>query len=144
MCSGVDLGVYAALGMLQALMVLGASFALAIGGIIGSRRLHDGMLHNILRSPMSFFDTTPLGRILNRFSKVIVLITSTYIHFLFFFYFSQDIYTIDEIIPFSLRGFIMTFLSVVSTIIVIAIASPWFLGVIVPLLVFYTIIQVLV
>ena len=38
----------------------------------------------------------------------------------------------------------MTFLSVVSTIIVIAIASPWFLGVIVPLLVFYTIVQVLV
>ena len=78
---------YAALGMVQAFMVLGASFALAIGGIIGSRRLHDGMLHNILRSPMSFFDTTPLGRILNRFSKVIVLIISTYVYFLLFFYF---------------------------------------------------------
>ena len=38
----------------------------------------------------------------------------------------------------------MTFLSVISTIIVIAIASPWFLGVIVPLLIFYAIIQVLV
>ena len=40
------------------------------GTIIGSRVLHDAMLKVVLRSPMSFFDTTPLGRILNRFSKV--------------------------------------------------------------------------
>jgi ABC-type multidrug transport system fused ATPase/permease subunit len=34
-----------------------------------SRLLHDGMLACVLHSPMSFFDTTPLGRIVNRFSK---------------------------------------------------------------------------
>lgn len=34
-----------------------------------SRVLHDGMLASVLHSPMSFFDTTPLGRIVNRFSK---------------------------------------------------------------------------
>ena len=68
--SATDLGVYATLGMGQAVLVLLSSFCLAIGGIFGSRTLHDNMLANILRSPMSFFDTTPLGRILNRFSKV--------------------------------------------------------------------------
>ena len=34
-----------------------------------STRLHDQVFAKVLRSPMSFFDTTPVGRILNRFSK---------------------------------------------------------------------------
>ena len=80
------------------------------------------MLANIMRSPMSFFDTTPLGRILNRFSK--------------------DIYLIDEVVPRSIRSFIWTFLSVLSTIIVIVIATPIFAVVIVPLGIFYFLVQV--
>ena len=50
-------------------MVL-AAFSLYFGALNASIRLHNKMLCNILRAPMSFFDTTPLGRILNRFSKV--------------------------------------------------------------------------
>lgn len=33
------------------------------------KTLHDQMLRALLRSPVSFFDSTPLGRIINRFSK---------------------------------------------------------------------------
>lgn len=43
--------------------------------IRASRILHDEMMINILRSPMFFFDTTPLGRIVNRFAKGISQIT---------------------------------------------------------------------
>ena len=80
---GEFLGVYGALGFGQVFFILLASFVLAIGGVFASTRLHNNMLSSILHSPMSFFDTTPLGRILNRFSK--------------------DIYIIDQTIPNSLR-----------------------------------------
>ncbi len=120
--SGCYLGVYAGLGFSQAFFVLFSSFTLAYAGIFASRTLHSRMLKNILRSPMSFFDTTPTGRILNRFSK--------------------DIYMIDEVIPRSLQGFLFTLFSVMSIIIVIMIATPIFGVVIIPLGLFYVLVQV--
>lgn len=39
------------------------------GTLRASSRLHDELFRRILRSPMKFFDTTPTGRILNRFSR---------------------------------------------------------------------------
>jgi len=35
-----------------------------------TKRLHEKMIHHVLRAPVNlYFDTTPIGRILNRFSK---------------------------------------------------------------------------
>lgn len=48
-----------------------ARWAGQLGVIFAFRIMHDTMLQRIARAPMSFFDTTPLGRILNRFSKAI-------------------------------------------------------------------------
>ena len=44
-------------------------FGLAVTLLKGSSKLHNEMLNRIMRAPMSFFDTTPAGRIINRFSK---------------------------------------------------------------------------
>jgi len=38
------------------------------GGIRASRRVFSNMTHRVLHAPMSYFDTTPLGRIINRFT----------------------------------------------------------------------------
>lgn len=50
--------------------VLLSTLALYVGALSASRILHKQLLQNVLRAPLaSFFDVTPLGRILNRFSK---------------------------------------------------------------------------
>ena len=54
---------------MQSLLISFGWVAITIGVIKASKQLHLKMLEQILRSPMTFFDTTPLGRVLNRFSK---------------------------------------------------------------------------
>jgi ABC-type multidrug transport system fused ATPase/permease subunit len=39
---------------------------MALGVLHAAKVLHEGMLKNILRGPMAFFDTTPVGRIVHR------------------------------------------------------------------------------
>ena len=120
--SGCYLGIYAILSGVQIASVLIATVSLALAVVMASATLHSKMLKNVLRSPMSFFDTTPLGRVLNRFSK--------------------DIYTIDETIPRSIRMFLFILFRIISAIIVIMIATPTFAIVIVPLGIFYLLVQV--
>lgn len=50
-------------------MTLANSYCLIISSLRAARRLHDAMLNAILRSPMLFFHTNPIGRVINRFSK---------------------------------------------------------------------------
>ncbi|KAF7254040.1 Canalicular multispecific organic anion transporter 1 [Varanus komodoensis] len=64
------IGVYGALGVGQALFLLTATAIASYGAMRASRFLHDKLLTNILHVPMSFFDSTPIGRIVNRFAKV--------------------------------------------------------------------------
>ncbi len=121
-CRSCYIGIYGLFGAFQAVAVIVAEVGLAFAGYFASKRLHNHILSNILRSPMSFFDTTPLGRILNRFSK--------------------DVDTVDEKLPRSFSDFLSSSLTVVATIIIICIATPTFLIVVLPVMVLYGLIQV--
>uniref|UniRef100_A0A8C3TEP1 ATP binding cassette subfamily C member 3 n=1 Tax=Chelydra serpentina TaxID=8475 RepID=A0A8C3TEP1_CHESE len=119
--TSMRIGVYAALGLLQGLIVLISSFTLAMGGINAAQTLHAVLLENKFHTPQSFFDTTPTGRIINRFSK--------------------DIYVIDEVIPPTILMFLGTFFTSVSTMLVIISSTPLFAVVIIPLAIVYFFVQ---
>ncbi|CAL8304688.1 unnamed protein product [Lota lota] len=115
------LGVYASLGIAQAILVMVSSFTLAVGNIGAAKKLHYNLLDNKFHTPQSFFDTTPLGRLINRFSK--------------------DIYIIDEALPATVLMFLGTVFSSLSTMIVIIASTPIFAVVIVPLAAVYVFVQ---
>lgn len=115
-------GVYGALGVAQGLSVLMANILCAHGSNHASNILHMQLLNNMLRAPMSFFDTTPIGRIVNRFSG--------------------DISTVDDTLPMSLRSWILCFLGIISTLVMICLAAPTFIIVVIPLSIIYVFIQI--
>lgn len=41
----------------------------ATQAVKSSRHLHRVLTRGVMRAPVSFFDTTPIGRVLNRFTK---------------------------------------------------------------------------
>lgn len=56
------------LALLVLVLALVRAFCALEVAVLASRRLHDKMAEAVLRAKISFFDTNPLGRILNRFS----------------------------------------------------------------------------
>ncbi|XP_045027308.1 multidrug resistance-associated protein 1 isoform X2 [Daphnia magna] len=117
----IYLGVYGALGFGQAILVMLASVLLGLASLRAARTLHIRLIGDVLRLPMVFFDTTPTGRLLNRFSK--------------------DVDVLDNTLPFVMRSWIATLLQVVSTILVIGVGTPVFFAVAIPIGVLYYWIQ---
>ncbi|KAI9812539.1 MAG: hypothetical protein M1832_000390 [Thelocarpon impressellum] len=66
---GAYIGIYAGLGVVQAFLMFFFAVILTIFGTRSSKVMLNRAMTRALRAPMSFFDTTPLGRITNRFSK---------------------------------------------------------------------------
>uniref|UniRef100_A0A0E0H595 ABC transporter C family member 13 n=1 Tax=Oryza nivara TaxID=4536 RepID=A0A0E0H595_ORYNI len=66
---GLMFAVYIALSIGSALCVFARSMLVSLIGLLTSEKFFKNMLHCIMRAPMSFFDSTPTGRILNRASN---------------------------------------------------------------------------
>ena len=115
------LGVYGGFGLAQVVTVVVAALLLYTSTLGGAKWLHNKMLENVLKSPMSFFDTTPQGRILNRFGK--------------------DVDVLDTTMPMILRGWITCLLAVIATFGLISYTTPIFLLPLIVIAVCYYIVQ---
>ena len=63
------LAIYAAINLGSVTTMFMRQVLLYLSSIRASKTLFTSLLKTIMRAPMSFFDTTPIGRVLNRFSK---------------------------------------------------------------------------
>ncbi|KAG0082184.1 hypothetical protein BGZ90_010508 [Linnemannia elongata] len=90
-------------------------------GIQAARTLHDALLTRILRLPMSFFDTTPQGRIVNRFSS--------------------DVGAIDSQLPENYNDMIGFIFHITATLLIIGYATPVFLVAVPPLAFLFFLVQ---
>ncbi|XP_028938104.1 multidrug resistance-associated protein 1 isoform X2 [Ornithorhynchus anatinus] len=116
-----NLGVYGILGITQGLLVCSSAFMLTRGAFAASRTLHQQMLGNVLRLPLCFFETNPVGQVINRFTK--------------------DIFIVDVRFHYYLRTWLNCTLDVAGTILVIVGALPFFILVVIPLIFLYFTIQ---
>lgn len=110
--------IYFGLGCFSALSTLIQTIILWVYCTIrGSKYLHNLMTVAVLRAPMTFFETTPIGRILNRFSN--------------------DVYKVDSVLGRTFSQFFVNAVKVSFTIIVICFTTWQFIFIIIPLGVFY-------
>ena len=79
------------------------------------------IIDRVLHTPMSFFESNPSGRIINRFSK--------------------DIDMVDNVIPVSLKSFLGTFGTLIQVLFIISFSTPIFIPILVPFAALYICIQ---
>ncbi|RUS82077.1 hypothetical protein EGW08_010154, partial [Elysia chlorotica] len=117
----VYLGVFSAISLVQ--MLANGVFVLLVYTqmVIASQRLHNAMLNSILHQSMAFFDTTPVGRILNRFSR--------------------DVDVLDFSISRQLRLVLQTFFNLIVILVIISYSTPIFLVVTAPVMIIYILFQ---
>ncbi|KAH7104651.1 ATP-dependent bile acid permease [Auriculariales sp. MPI-PUGE-AT-0066] len=105
--------VYASLGVGVALTGSITSFAFAVVGLRANRSLFTIALDHVMHSPVTFFDTVPLGRIVSRLTK--------------------DVKTIDMSIGAQFVQIVNTFLFVVTTLGIVFFQFPPLVFIVMPL-----------
>ncbi|KZT03607.1 multidrug resistance-associated ABC transporter [Laetiporus sulphureus 93-53] len=108
---------YATLGVANALFSFFLSFAITLASLYAGLRMFEKAWNSVLHSPVSFFDTTPMGRILSRLSK------------------DQD--TIDAELSMTTYQFMSSLSSVVGTVFLVFYTFPYLGIMFVPLTIAY-------
>ncbi|KAK7496233.1 hypothetical protein BaRGS_00012643, partial [Batillaria attramentaria] len=112
---------YAGFGVINAVMTLSFKLIQLVRRVVVARMLHSRMLDRVLRAPMSFFDTTPVGRIVNRFSS--------------------HLNTVDHELPETLVWMLGCGMGLATKVALVCYTTPAFLLLLVPLVIFLFCIQ---
>uniref|UniRef100_A0A671QFW2 ATP-binding cassette sub-family C member 10 n=1 Tax=Sinocyclocheilus anshuiensis TaxID=1608454 RepID=A0A671QFW2_9TELE len=105
--------VYGSLAAANTVFTAARAFLFAYGAICAATVVHKRLLSSVLKATMTFFDTTPLGRILNRFSS--------------------DIYSVDDSLPFVLNILLANVFGLIGMLVVMSYGMPWVLLPLLPL-----------
>lgn len=103
-------------------MTLGADYLFVIMYTKAAKNLHESLLSSIIRCGMQFFESTPIGRILNRFAK--------------------DMEAIEIKIPEHFKTFSRNVFTNMSTLLVILITIPQFIIALIPIFTMFIVFQV--
>jgi len=101
------LGIYFLIGVVAMIVASLRSYLLYTGSLKASKRIHSQLIESILRAKVRFFDVTPLGRIINRFSS--------------------DMETIDQNVAPSGSFLLYSIVATVFVILLISYVTPLFL-----------------
>ncbi|XP_054992088.1 LOW QUALITY PROTEIN: ATP-binding cassette sub-family C member 6 [Sorex araneus] len=113
--------VFGLLGCLQAVGLFASMAMVLVGGVRASSLLFRRLLWDVARSPVGFFERTPIGNLLNRFSK--------------------ETDTVDVDIPDKLRLLLNYAFELLEVILVVTVATPLAILAVLPLLVIYAAFQ---
>lgn len=115
------LGIYSAFSLGGILLSLAGLLLLIFVSFRAARKFHDDVLFALMRAPMSFFDVTPIGRVLNRLS--------------------QDINVVDESLPENLYSYLQQLFVVAGVLLLICSISPLLIVAVLPVAWFYSAVQ---
>jgi ABC-type multidrug transport system fused ATPase/permease subunit len=101
------LSIYAFIAFLFCVATFARIVIVSLGSIRASKRMHEQLLSRIVHAKARFLDKTPMGQILNRFSK--------------------DLETIDQELAMVALGFIHDTLTIAITVVLITFITPGFL-----------------
>jgi ATP-binding cassette subfamily C (CFTR/MRP) protein 1 len=114
--------VYSVIVFLSTMFVILRSIFFIMQCLAASRTLHDNLLRKVLSAPINtYFDVTPIGRILNRFSK--------------------DLDSIDSNLPDFFLNMLQNSFHVISVLALCLSSTPYFVIILVPLAILFYFVQ---
>ena len=111
------IAIYALVSLTICILMFCQSVVTRISGVESSKNLFRGLLSTVLHASMSFHDTTPLGRVTNRFSR--------------------DVNILDDTLPDKLLGYFFSGTNLVCFVLYVCWIMPYITIALLPLASFY-------